>query len=174
MPRPAGSAELLEDRRRRALALLDEGRSVNDVGRIMDCAPSSVMRWRDARRRGGANGLKVRFSPGRPPRLGTRECRRVVRLLLRGAMAHGYATDLWTAARIAEVIERDLGVAYHRDHVGRLMHGLGWSHQKPERRALERDDKAIERWKHETWPRAKKAPRGWAPTSTSSTSRASS
>src|ERR1017187_5837548 len=58
-----GSADLLEDGRKRALALLDSGESLNEVGRRIGCNPSSVMRWRDARRRGGAKALRVRFSP---------------------------------------------------------------------------------------------------------------
>jgi len=89
---------------------------------------------------GGEEGkaLQVRTSPGRPARLGATERRRLVKLLLKGPIAHGYRTNLWTTARIAEVIEREFGVAYHRDHIGRLMHSLNWSHQKPERRAAER------------------------------------
>ena len=79
-------------------------------------------------------------------------------------MAHGYRTELWTTARIAELIEREFGVTYHRDHVGRLMHNLGWSHQKPKRRALERNENNIEQWKRKEWPRVKKTPLGWAPT----------
>src|SRR5438093_7406503 len=69
MPRPKGSADLLENRRHRALTLLDAGRSLNAVARLIGCAASSVMRWRNRRRRGGAKALKVRFSPGRPPKL---------------------------------------------------------------------------------------------------------
>ena len=147
MPRLKGSADLLEDRRRRALKLLDGGFSLNEVGRRIGCNPSSVMRWRDARRRGGHKALQVRSSPGRPARLGATERRRLVKLLLKGPIAHGYRTNLWTTARIAEVIEREFGVPYHRDHIGRLMHSLTWSHQKPERRAAERNEEAIERWK---------------------------
>ena len=159
-----GSATVLEQRRWRALKLLDEGCSLNEVGRIVGCAPSSVMRWREARRRRGKRGLKVGSSPGRPSKLGTVERRRLVKLLLKGAMAHGYRTELWTTARIAELIEREFGVTYHRDHVGRLMHNLGWSHQKPKRRALERNESNIEQWKCKEWPRVKKTPLGWAPT----------
>jgi transposase len=170
--RPRGSAELLEDRRRRALTLLDEGLSLNEVGRRIGCAPSSVMRWREARRRGGQKGLKVRFSPGRPKKLSASQAVSLVRVLLKGAMANGYPTQLWTTARVAEVIRKSFRVRYHRDHVGRLLHGLGWSHQKPQKKALERDEAKIRRFIREDWPRVKKTPRGWVPTSFSPTNRA--
>lgn len=172
--RPKGSAELLEDRRRRALRLLGEGRTLNDVARLITCAASSVMRWRNEWRKRGKKALKVRFSPGRPLKLPRGQRQRLIVLLLKGAMANGYSTDLWTTARIAEVIERHFGVCYHRDHVGRLMQNLGWSHQKPERRALERNEEAIERWKRHRWPQVKKTPQGWAPISSFSTNRGSS
>jgi transposase len=164
MPRLKGSADLLEDRRRRSLALLDAGESLNEVGRRIGCNPSSVMRWRDARRRGGVNALRVRFSPGRPWKLDRTQRRRLVNLLLQGPMMHGYRTNLWTTARIAELIRSQFGIEYHRDHVGRLMHSLNWSPQKPERRALERDEGAIARWQQKDWPRVKKTLRGWVPT----------
>lgn len=172
--RPRGSADLLEDRRRRALELLDEGLSLNEVGRRIGCAPSSVMRWREKRRRGGQRALKVRFSPGRPPKLSAEQRRRLVKVLLKGAMANGYSTQLWTTLRIAEVVRKNFRVRYHRDHIGRLMHNLGWSHQKPEKRALERNEEEIERFRREVWPRVKKTLRGWVPTSFSSMNRASS
>ena len=171
MPRPKGSADLLEDRRRRALALLKADLSFNEVGRRIQCAASSVMRGFNAWRRGGAKALRVRSSPGRPLKLGAAQRYRVVKVLLKGPIAHGSRTNLWTTARIAEVIQQEFGVHYHRDHIGRLMHSLNWSHQKPETRAVERDEKAIERWKRKDWPRVKKTPRGWAPISSSPTSR---
>lgn len=171
--RPKGSADLLEHRRHRALALLDEGRSLHDVARLIDCAPSSVMRWRNVRRRGGTKALKVRASPGRPPKLTSSQHRRLVRLLLKGPESHGYSTDLWTTARICDLIEGKFRVRYHRDHIGRLMKQLGWTHQKPERRARERDEVAIRRWKRTRWASVKKTPRGWAPMSSSSTNPAS-
>src|ERR1039458_2319204 len=133
MPRLKGSADLLEDRRRRALALLDEGFSLNAVGRRIECHPSSVMRWRDARRQGGDSALLVRFSPGRPLKLAAAQRKRLVRLLLKGPMAAGYRTNLWTTARIAEMVEREFEVRYHPDHIGRLMHSLGWTDRKSTR-----------------------------------------
>jgi transposase len=164
MPRLKGSADLLEDRRKRALALLDSGYSLNQVGRHIGCNPSSVMRWRDARRRGGANPLRVRFSPGRPLKLDRAQRRRLVNLLLQGPMMQGYRTNLWTTGRIAELIRSQFGIQYHRDHVGRLMHSLNWSPQKPEGPALEQDENAIARWQQKDWPRIKKTLRGWLPT----------
>lgn len=162
VPRPKGSADLLSDRRRRALALLKSGLSLNEVARRIKCVASSVMRWRDAWRR-GADALKVGSSPGRPPKLKPAQQRRLVRLLLKGPLTQGHNTNVWTTARIAEMIRREFGVSYHRDHVGRLMHSLNWSHQKPEKRAAERNEEAIDRWKRKDWPRVKKTLRGWAP-----------
>jgi transposase len=168
-----GSADVLEARRRRALALLDKGLSLNEVGRLIGCAASSVMHWRDMRRRGGEKALKVRSSPGRPHKLSTVRCRVLLKILLEGAMAAGYSTQLWTTARISEVIRKRFRVVYHRDHVGRLMHQLGWSHQKPQKRALERQEGAIRRFVRKDWPRVKKTPLGWVPTSSLPTNRAS-
>jgi transposase len=107
MPRLKGSADLLDDRRKRTLALLDSGYSLNGVGRRVGCAAVSVMRCRDARRRGGEQALEVRYSPGRPLKLDAARRKRLVRLLLKEAMAHGWRTNLWTTARIAELIRRE-------------------------------------------------------------------
>jgi len=165
MSRPKGSADLLEARRRRALALLDDGLSLNEVGRQIGCNPSSVMRWRDARQRGGLDGLQVRFSPGRPSKLAVAERKRLVRLLLKGSIAQGYRTNLWTTARIAEMVERQFGVRYHPDHIGRLMRSIGWTPQKQEMRSLKRDEYGIERWKQKELPRIRRTLQGWVPIS---------
>jgi transposase len=101
MPRPKGSGDLLEDRRRRALALVDSGCSLNEAARRIGCGASSVMRWYHARRRGGEQALRVRFSPGRPPKLRPKQLQRLIKLLLKGPMARGYHTNLWTTTRIA-------------------------------------------------------------------------
>ena len=154
--RMPGSARVLESRRRRALVLVKQGLSLNAAARRLGCAASSVMRWIKAHHRHGDAGLKVRPTPGRPRRLTLLQEARLLRELLRGAAAHGYGTDLWTTRRIAEVIERKFSVRYHRDHVGRLLARNDWSPQKPERRARERDEAAIERWQRTRWPRVKR------------------
>ena len=117
--------------------------------------------------------MQIRFSPGRPLKLAATQRKKLVRLLLKGPLAQGYRTNLWTTARIAALIESEFGVSYHPDHIGRLMHDLGWTPQKPERRALERNEEEIERWKQKEWPRIKKTPQGWAPTSSLPMNRAS-
>jgi transposase len=168
VPRPKGSAELIEARRRQALRLLEEGYSLTEVGRMVGSAASSVMRWRDAVQSGGEEALKVRFSPGRPPSLSAAQRKQLVRLLLQGAMANGFSTELWTTGRVALLIQKQCRVHFHRSHVARLLHELGFSCQKPERRALERDEEKIEEWKRKRWPQVKKTRRGWVPISSSS------
>ena len=172
--RPQGSPKSLEDRRCRAVALLKLKLSLHEIARRIGCHASSVLRWRNTLRSGGQDSLKAKPAPGRPPRLTSKQKNRLVRLLMQGATAHGYRTELWTTQRIADLIERRLGVKYHRNHVGKLLHQIGWSHQKPERRALERDETAIAEWKRSVWPRVKKTPQGWQPISSLSTNRASS
>ncbi|PKQ27483.1 MAG: IS630 family transposase, partial [Candidatus Anoxymicrobium japonicum] len=89
-------------------------------------------------------------------KLTEKQKRALEKILLKGPIAAGYHTDLWTTARIAEVIERKFGVRYHRDHIGRLLGQMGWRHQKPERRALQRDEDRIADWVVNDWPRVKK------------------
>jgi len=167
--RPHGSPGTLEQRRRKAVALLEQKLSLHEVARRVGCYASSVLRWNRALRQGGPEALRPKPAAGRPCRLTTRQKQGLVRYLLQGATAHGYRTELWTTQRISEVVQRRFGIRYHRDHVGRLLHQLGWSHQKPERRAAERNEALIGEWKRSVWPRIKKTPRGWQPISSSST-----
>lgn len=161
--RPEGSPAELERRRLRAVALVQDGYSLNEVARRLGCQACSVMRWRDAFRRGGKRALRPKPTPGRPPRLTKRQKVRLVAHLMDGPLAHGYRTDIWTTLRVAQVIHRQFGIHYHRDHVGRLLHALQWTCQKPERRATQRKEAAIEAWKQQDWPRIKKTRRGWVP-----------
>jgi len=156
--RPHGSPADLEARRRRAVALLDKGLGVREVARQIGCSPMSVSRWQAEVRARGPDALRPKPAPGRPPRITARERAKLLRLLLKGATAHGFSTDLWTLPRVVEVIARTFGVRYHPAHVWKILRGAGWSCQKPERRARERDEGAIQRWRTERWPHIKKRP----------------
>ena len=162
--RPLGTAGQLEKRRRRAIGLLRAGKPYREVARVVRASLSSVVRWHQAYRRHGRRGLGPRPVPGRPPRLTKAQQEGLKQLLLRGARAAGHATELWTLKRIARLIERQFGVCYSSVGVWKLLrHGLEWSWQKPERRAIQRDDAAIERWKRHEWPHIKKRRATWGP-----------
>jgi transposase len=161
--RPPGTPRQLEKRRRRAVKLLESGQSVSVVARQVGAAVSSVFRWWQTYRRKGPRGLEPKPTPGRPPRLVPAEKRLLVKLLTRGALHAGYRTDLWTLPRVAELIHQEFGVRYHPAHVSKVLTAMGWSCQKPERRAVERDEAAIARWRREEWPRIKKRRSTWRP-----------
>jgi transposase len=114
---------------------------------------SSIYRWRQAAAV-APSGLAAQPHPHRPPGLTDAQLGRLEELLAQGAQAHGWPNHLWTAARVGELIQRTFGIRYHHDHVGRfLRRRLGWTPQKPRRRALERDETAIRRWQAEVFPR---------------------
>lgn len=156
--RPTGTPQELERRRLRALTLVEEGLTESEVARRVDANPRSVRRWKAAARKHGEEGLRARPASGRPCKLDSRQKRRLEALLLRGPLAAGFDTDLWTCPRVAELIKQRFGVEYHVDHIGRVLHDLGWSPQKPARRAVERDEVEIRRWIRQDWPRVKKTP----------------
>ena len=161
--RPSGSPTQLEKRRRRAIQLLEKGMNLSAVALQVGSSVSSVFRWQQAFQKEGEEGLNSRASPGRPARLSKQEKKRLVSLLLKGPLAFGYGTDLWTTRRVAELIHKSFGIHYHPNHLWRLLMGLGWSCQRPERRARERNEEEIERWKKKRWPVIKKSHRTWSP-----------
>lgn len=154
--RPAGNPETLERRRHAAIALLAEGWSPVEVARRVGVDRRSVRRWRAAHDRDGPDGVAMRPAPGRPSKLDAKARQRLEKLLLKGARASGFPTDLWTCPRVGDVIRQAFDVDYHVDHLGRLLRSLGWTPQKPERQARERDEAAIRRWVKVDWPRIKK------------------
>lgn len=156
--RPHGSPDELERRRARAIDLLDNGYGPIEVAQMVGVTRRSVRRWNAAYRHQGARGIRAKPAPGRPPKLNAAARKRLERVLLKGARAAGFPTDLWTCPRVARLIRTHFGISYHVDHVGRLLRWLDWSPQRPERRALERDEEAIRRWVKHDWPRIKKKP----------------
>jgi transposase len=123
-----------------------------DIAEAFDVSEESVSRWLARARDNGPVALRARPTPGRSPRLTPHRVSSIPELLWHGPEAYGFRGRVWTRARVAKVIEREFGVRYHKGHVGRLLRGLGWSPQQPIKRAIQRDEAAIRRWRDETWP----------------------
>jgi transposase len=145
-------ADGLEWRRFRALHLRQEGWPVYDIAEARDVSRVSVSRWLACVRDGGPDALRAHPSPGAPPKLSAAQKRLIPEFLWHGAEAYGFRGEVWTRARIAQVIEEEFGVRYHKGHVGKLLHELHWTPQVPIRRALQRDEEAIQRWRIDVWP----------------------
>ncbi|MEN8185472.1 MAG: IS630 family transposase [Myxococcota bacterium] len=165
--------EALERRRMRAIRLFERGETQAAVARRLKVSRTTSMRWAQAWEEEGREGLRAAGRAGRKPRLSNDQLDAVEQALLQGPLAFGYATELWTLPRVAELIHRITGVRYHPGHVWRVMRQLGWSLQKPTTRAKERDEEAIQRWVKTTWPTLKKTPRAAGRRSSSSTRAAS-
>jgi transposase len=155
--RPTGTQKQLEQRRIRAMELLQDGHGIRQIARMVGASPSSVVRWRDAYKEGGQKALASKPPPSRPCKLSEKQLLKLQNLLLKGPKANGYKTDLWTLQRIAKLIHRHFGINYHIAHVWQLLRKMGWSCQKPEKRARERDEQAIAAWCKKDWPRIKKS-----------------
>ena len=141
----------LERRRQRAVAAVAEGQIPATVARVLGADRCTVYRWlRMARRPGGLDAKPLQ----RDPALSGRQLHELEALLLQGASRHGWPNDLWTAARVKEVIRRHFGIDCHPEHVRKVLRRrLGWTSQRPQVKAKERDEDGIRRWMHEEFPR---------------------
>lgn len=155
--RPKGSPESLEVRRQIAARLFARGMSLTEVAAAVGSSVSSASRWRKAWRHGGK--LRAKRHPGPDAKLSAQQRSQLVTALRQGTRHWGYAPDGWTGPLVGDMIRRLFGVNYHPHYVPRLLRKLGWSPQKPEQRARERDEKAIARWRRVAWTRLKKEPR---------------
>jgi transposase len=148
----------MEATRMRAADLFAKGVSQADIARELEVSHQSVSDWHTLWQVGGKQALKRTGGPGRPRKVTDGDLAKVERALERGPKANGYPSDLWTLVRVAEVIESTTRVKYHPGHVWKVLRRMGWSRQRPARRAVERDDEAIEQWVNDRWPRVKKTP----------------
>jgi transposase len=153
MSRPFGSSAELERRRRRAVELVEQGKLQVDIAEYLGVNRSSVYRWCRLATE-DPQLLTAKPHPHRSPYLTVNQLRTLEELLLLGAKAHGWPNQLWTTERVSLLIYRHFKIRHHPDHVGRFLRSrLGWSVQKPQRRARERDEEAILRWQSEQFPR---------------------
>ena len=156
--RPHGSKQQLEVRRRTAVALRKHGLTVREVAQEVGSVPSSVVRWEQAFDHDGDRGLDSKPQSGGTSRLRLAQKRRLTKYLRRSPRHFGWTTELWTLARVAELIHRKFSVRYHNSHIHRLLRMLNFSAQKPARLARERDDVAVAAFRDERWPEIKKSP----------------
>jgi len=154
--RPKGTAAELEARRLRAADLLADGKTAAQVAVLTGAGLSSVKEWKAALAKGGKEALAAKPHPKHEGKLDVAQKAELVEILVRGPLASGYQTDLWTCRRVADVVQKRFGVSYHPDHLGRILHDLGFTPQKPEQLARERDETAIEQWRKREWPRIKR------------------
>jgi transposase len=154
--RPPGSAAELEARRRRAAEYFQARKPLQEIARLFGVDRSSVKRWRKAWQAGGVDALAAKPHPPRATKLSEKQKRQLVEMLLAGPLAARFRTDLWTCRRVAALVRKRFRVSYHPDHLGRILHDLGFSPQKPRQVAREQDPEAVERWRREDWPRIKK------------------
>jgi transposase len=148
----------LEQRRRHAARLFRRGASQAAVARRLGVSAQTASRWHARWAEGGMRSLRASRRAGRPAQLTGRQLARLRQVLLDGALAAGFDNQLWTLSRIQTVVWRRFGVGFHRSHVWRLVRSLGFTPQRPVRRAVERDEDRIARWVAEEWPAIKQTP----------------
>jgi transposase len=168
MSKSQREAKELQRRRLRAGRLLQRGVPQAEVARRVSVTRTTVSQWNAQLQAGGMEALKSR-TRGRPSGLDEAQRRELMRALTAGALAEGFATDLWTLPRVGELIKRRFTRSYSESQVWRILVSLGFSCQRPSGRALERDESAIKRWKQTRWPALKKTLRNKGGSSSSST-----
>ena len=145
------------ERRAEAVRLLEAGEMKQvEIARYLGVTEAAVSKWKKQLAKGGPGALEMRKSSGRPAKLDQAAKQELIRKLEKGALAAGFPTAQWTQARVKKVLEREFGVSYHQNYISRLLDELGWSVQKPEARAIERDEELIQVWLSKDWPRIKK------------------
>ncbi|QYB00794.1 winged helix-turn-helix domain-containing protein (plasmid) [Rhodococcus sp. USK10] len=141
----------------RAAEMFAAGRRQIDVAVELEISQQTASRWHRKWTAGGREALEGAGRAGRRPRLDDAQIEVIREELLKGPQANGFATGVWTLGRVAIVIERLTGVTYGPTQTWTILRTrLGWSRQRPARRAVERDEDAIVTWRENEWPRIKK------------------
>jgi transposase len=148
-----------EGRRLRAWELWQQGWKQNEIADALGVSKGAVSQWVKRAKAEGAQGLRHHPAPGPQPRLSAEQVETLPHLLNRGAEAFGFRGDVWTTARVAEMIQRELGISYHPAHCSRILRAIHYSVQKPIQRASQRDEAAIQQWKDQDWPLLKTRPK---------------
>jgi len=163
--RSKGSASELEAVRRRAVHLVLGGRTQAAVAVALGVHSVTVAKWLAKHRAAGDAGLTAKPTPGRPRFLTPEQDQQVRHWLAQKPTAHGFSTDLWTARRVADLIRRRFGIAFHPNYLRAWLTQRGYSPQRPTRRPRQRKDDIIAAWVQKDWPRIQKKPALPTPTS---------
>lgn len=166
---PKRDHKAMEKRRLKAAKLFGEGKTASEVARLLGVRRQSAHEWLQRWESTGTVGLASKGPAGPKSKLSEAQLEALAEDLIAGPEVHGYATALWTLPRVAKLIKDRTGEQYHPGHVSRLLHSLGFSCQRPTRRAIERDEAKIAEWKRVEWPRLKKKPGAKVAPSSSST-----
>jgi len=145
-------------RRVRAGRMLLAGKTPAQAAAAVGVARQTAYTWKAVLDEGGIDALRDMPTRGRPARLDDEQLQALARVLLQSPTEHGFGTELWTLKRVGVVVQRMFGVEFSLSQIWRILGALGFSVQKPERRALERDEDAVQTWKRKTWPALKKKP----------------
>ena len=144
--------------RLRAARMLQAGKGCAEVALVVGVARQTVYAWKRLLDEGGIDALRAVPEPGRPAQLDAAQLAAVRAVVLQRPTEHGFGTELWTLKRVGAVIERMHGVRFGQTQIWRILGSLGFSPQKPEKRAIERNEDAVRHWKRRTWPGLKKKP----------------
>ena len=140
-----------EWRRLRAWYLFQHGWTEREIAEALGASFGAVSQWLTSARNGGRQALLSR-PRGMHAKLTEEQKRLIPDFLWHGPEAYGFRGAVWTCPRVVEVLARELGVTYHRDHVSRILKELGWTPQIPITRSIQRDEAAIAHWRTQVWP----------------------
>ena len=147
---------VLERRRFKAIKLHTKGMSQYRIAKQLEVSFEAVSNWVERYQQYGLKGLKTQGTPGPKPQLTDNDRRKLKAAILKGPEAFGYHTGIWTLQRISAVIRTLTKTTFQTTQTWRIVTTLGFSCQKPEARAKERNEVKIRNWKRKTFPRLKK------------------
>lgn len=153
---PSSRTKELERRRLKAGKLFQEGKTQAWVAKHFLVSTATTNAWHSTWEKKGDDGLLSKGRSGRPPKLTEKQLKKVEKALEKGPIVQGYSTEIWTLERIARLVKKTTKITYHPGHIWKILQDIGWSAQKPETRARERDEKKIKQWVRKEFPRIQK------------------
>jgi len=148
-----------EYRHFRALALHEQGRSGSEIAEVLGVTTAAVSQWLVAACEQGPEALRSKKAPGATPKLTSEQFGMLPELMKKSPEEYGFRGEAWTCPRVVELVKREFGASYHPAHMSRILKSLGLTPQKPVRRAAQRDEAVIKRWRTERWPEVKRSRR---------------